>query len=78
MRSFFREVGIDPRPEPGFVVAPAQPLADEDLADPAAPHGDALLGQIGDQAVQGPRRKRQAQFGRAGQGGGDDGTALLG
>src|SRR4051812_47889317 len=75
---FFREVGIDPRPEPGFVLAPAQALADEDLADPAAAHGDALFGQIGDQAVQGPRRKRQAQFGWAGQGGGDDGAALLG
>src|SRR3954462_4901347 len=78
MRSFFRKVGIDPRTEPGFVLAPAQALADEDLADPAAAHGDALFGQIGDQAVQGPRRKRQAQFGWAGQGGGDDGAALLG
>jgi hypothetical protein len=51
---------------------------DEDLADPAAAHGDAPLGQVGDQAVKGPGRERQAQVGGTGQGRVDDHAALFG
>jgi hypothetical protein len=43
-----REVGIDPRAEPGFLLAPLQTPSDEDLADAAAAHTDALLAQIAD------------------------------
>ena len=75
---FFGEVRIDPLAEPGFLVAPLQAFADDDRADPAAAHGDAVAGQVGDQPVQGPRREGKAQFGRAGQRRGDDGAALLG
>jgi hypothetical protein len=60
---FFGEVGIDTFAEPGFVVAPLQALTDEDLADPAAAHGDALVGQIGHQSIQGPAGEGQAQLG---------------
>ena len=59
-------------------MTPFQTFADEDLADPAAAHGDALAGQVGHQAIQGPAGKGQAQVGRPGQRRGDDGTALLG
>jgi hypothetical protein len=40
------EVGIDPLTEPGLLMTPFQTFADEDLADPAAAHGDAMVGQI--------------------------------
>jgi hypothetical protein len=46
MTPFFGEVGIDPLTEPGLVVAPLQALTDEDLTDPAAPHRDAVVGQV--------------------------------
>jgi hypothetical protein len=59
-------------------MAPLQALADEDLTDPAAPHRDAVVGQVGDQPIQGPAGKGQAQLGGPGQRRGDDGTALLG
>jgi hypothetical protein len=78
MIPFFGEVRIDPFAEPGLVMAPFQALTDEDLTNPAAPHGDALAGQVGHQTVQGPAGKGQAQLGGPGQGRGDDGTALLG
>src|SRR3954454_15937498 len=67
-----------PLTEPGFLMTPFQTFADEDLADPAAAHGDALVGQVGDQPIQGPAGKGQAQLGGPGQGRGDDSTALLG
>src|SRR5262249_47248168 len=35
-------------------MAPLEALLNEDLADPAAAHGDALLAQPGGQAIQGP------------------------
>ena len=78
MTPFFGEVGIDPFAKPGLVLAPLQALTDEDLTDPAAPHRDALVGQIGHQTIQGPAGKGQAQLGGPGQGRGDDGAALLG
>ena len=59
-------------------MTPLQALPDEDLTDPAAPHRDAVVGQVGDQPIQGPAGKGQVQLGRLGQGRGDDGTALLG
>jgi hypothetical protein len=59
-------------------VAPFETFLDEDLADPAAAHGDALLAQVGDQAVQGPAGERQAEIRRAGQRGIDYRAALLG
>jgi hypothetical protein len=59
-------------------VAPLEAFAEEDLADPAAAHADAVAGQVGDQPVQGPRRKGQTQLSWAGQRRGDDGAALLG
>src|SRR3954449_1988071 len=52
MTPFFGEVGIDPITEPGFLMTPFQTFADEDLADPAAPHRDAVVGQVGDQPIQ--------------------------
>ena len=59
-------------------MTPFQTFADEDLADPAAPHGDAVVGQISHQPIQGPAGERQAQLGGPRQGRGDDGAALLG
>jgi hypothetical protein len=59
-------------------VAPLQPLAEEDLTDPAAAHANAVVGEIGDQPIQGPAGEGQAQLGGPGQGRGDDSTALLG
>ena len=50
---------------------------DEYLADPAATHGDALLAQMSDQAIQRPGRERQAQLRWPGQRGVDHGAALL-
>src|SRR3712207_8279439 len=38
-----RELRVDPLAEPGFLAAPAQALGQQDLVDPAAPHGDALV-----------------------------------
>ena len=78
MTPFFGEVGIDPLTKPGLVMTPFQTFADEDLADPAAAHGDAVVGQISHQTIQGPAGKGQPQLGGPGQGRGDDGTALLG
>src|SRR6185312_9577185 len=45
---FFRELGVDPRAEPFEAVlrtlpAPTQTLLEQDLVNPAAPHGNALL-----------------------------------
>src|SRR3954453_12067466 len=74
-RSFFGEVRIDPLTEPGLVMAPLEALTDEDLPDPAAPHRDAVVGQVGAQPIQGPAGKGQAQLGRPGQGRGDDSAA---
>ena len=42
---------------------PFETFLDEDLADPAAAHGDAPLAQVGDQAVQRPAGERQAEIG---------------
>src|SRR4051794_9819616 len=56
---------------------PLETLLDEDLADPAAAHGGALLAQVDDQTVQRPGRERQAQVRRRGQRGVDDRTPLL-
>ena len=78
MTPFFGEVGIDPLAEPGLVMAPLQALVNKDLTDPAAAHADAVVGQVGDQPIQGPAGKRQTQLGGPGQGRGDDSTALLG
>jgi hypothetical protein len=59
-------------------MTPFQTFADEDLADPAAPHRDAAVGQVGDQPIQGPAGEGQAQLGGPGQRRGDDSAALLG
>src|SRR3954452_10798951 len=76
MRSFVLELRVHPRPEPGLLLAPLQPLGEENLAHPAALHADALLAQVGHQAVQGPRRERQAQLGGPRQRRGDNRAAL--
>jgi len=78
MAPFFGEVGIDPCAEPGFFLTPLEAFGQEHLADPAAPHADALLAEVGDQAIQGPRREGQAQFRRLAQGGLDHRAPLLG
>ena len=79
MRPFFRELGVDPLAEPGLLPPPAQTLPEQDLVDPAAPHGDALvLQQVGGEPVQGPRREGQTQAARAGQRGGDHRRDLVG
>ena len=78
MRSFTRELRVHPRPEPGLFLAPLQPLGLQDLAHPAALHADALLAQVGHQAVQGPRREWQPQLGGPRQRRSDNGAALLG
>ena len=44
-------------------MAPLQAFPDEDLADPATAHGDALVGEIGDQPIQG--RKTGCRYERA-------------
>src|SRR3954453_6972490 len=54
---FFGEGGIDPRAEPGFFLTPLESFGQEHLADPTAPHADALLAEVDDQAIQGPRGK---------------------
>jgi hypothetical protein len=78
MRPLFRELGIDAFAEPGLPPAPAQALLEQDLVDPAAPHGDALvLRRMGREPVQGPRREGQTQAARAGQRGGDHGGDLV-
>jgi hypothetical protein len=59
-------------------VPPPEALPEEDLADPAAAHADAPLGQVGDQAVEGPGRERQAEISGTGQRRVDDGAPLLG
>jgi hypothetical protein len=59
-------------------VAPLQALAEEDLTDPAAAHGNAVVEEIGDQPIQSPAGEGQTQLGGPGQGRGDDSTALLG
>src|SRR3712207_9499128 len=41
-------------------------------------HGDAVVGQISHQTIQGPAGEGQPQLGGRGQRRGDDGTALLG
>src|SRR5579863_3804359 len=74
---FFREVRIDPRAEPGFFLAPLETLIDQDLADAATAHADALFAQIGDHAVERPAGKWQAQFGGARQSGANDHALLL-
>jgi hypothetical protein len=76
--AFTREVRIDPRTEPGFLLTPLQPFRQQDLADPAALHADTLLAQMRDQTVQRPTGERQVQISRAAQRGGDDGTARFG
>src|ERR1700759_3188078 len=58
---FAREVRIDPLAEPGFLAPPLETFSDEDLTDPAAPHGDPPPGQVGDQPVQRPGGERQPQ-----------------
>ena len=78
MAPFFGEVRVDPRAEPGLFLAPLETLSQEHLADPAAPHADALLAEVGHQAIQGPRGEGQAQLRRTAQGGLDDRAPLLG
>src|SRR3954466_4551497 len=75
---FTLELRVHPRPEPSLFLAPLQPLGLQDLAHPAALHADALLAQVGHQAVQGPRRERQAQLGGPRQRRSDNRAALLG
>src|SRR3954451_21091890 len=66
---FFRELGVDPRAEPGLLPTPAQTFLEQDLVHPAAPHGNALvLQQIGCEPVKRPRRERQTEAARVGQG----------
>jgi hypothetical protein len=73
------EVGIDPLAEPGLLLAPAQPLIQQDLVDAAALDGDPLpLIEIRLQAVQRPTAERQSQVVRLGQGRGDDLSSLRG
>jgi len=78
MAPFFGEVRVDPRAEPGLFLAPLQALGQEHLTDPAAPHANPLLTEIGDQAIQGPRGEGQAQLRRPAQGGLDHHAPLLG
>ena len=78
MGSFCGKVGVDPRAEPGFFLTPLQAFGQEHFTDPTAPHADALLAEVGDQAIQGPRGKGQAQLGRTAQGGLDHRAPLLG
>ena len=83
MAPFFGEVRIDPGAEPvrrirRTFLAPLEALGQEHLADPAAPHADALLAEIGDQAIQRPRGEGQAQLRRTTQGGLDHRAPLLG
>jgi hypothetical protein len=75
---FTREVRVDPRTEPGFLLTPCQPFGQQDLADPAALHADTLLAEVSNQTVQRPAGERQVQISRSAQRGGDDGTALCG
>jgi hypothetical protein len=50
------------------VPAPAQALLEQDLVNPAAPHGDPLaLKQVGGKPIERPRREGQAQTLWAGQ-----------
>jgi len=49
---------------PGLFLVPLQLQGPQHLTCPAALHTDALLAQIGYQAVQRPRRERQTQLGR--------------
>ena len=50
------------------MLTPAQALLEQDLVNPAAPHGDALLlPQIGGEPIECPRREGQTQTLWAGQ-----------
>jgi hypothetical protein len=61
------------------VPTPAQPLPEEDLVNPAAPHGNALvLQQICGQAVERPRGERQTEVAWTGQRGRNDTGDLVG
>jgi hypothetical protein len=61
------------------VLAPPQPLGDQDLVDPAAADAEALLVlEVGAEPVERPRAERQAQGPRVGQGGGEHLGDLLG
>jgi hypothetical protein len=75
---FTFELRVYARAEPGFLLPPIQSFGQQNLADPAALHADALFAQGSNQAVQRPGGERQAQLGRPAQRGGDDGTALFG
>jgi hypothetical protein len=74
---FAGELWVYAGAEPGLLLAPLQPFGEQHLTDPAALHADALLAQVGDQAVQRPGGERQIEISRAAQGSGDDRTALL-
>ena len=73
---FFWRSPDRPAPEPSLLLAPRQPLLDEDLGDAAALHPDPFPQQVGHQAIQRPRREGQAQLRGRGQGGVDYGAAL--
>ena len=78
MPPFTREVWIHTRTKPGFLLTPCQPFGQQNFADPAALHADALLAEVRHQTVQRPAGERQVQIRRPAQCGGDDGTALFG
>ena len=78
MAPFTREVRVDPCTEPGLFLAPLEALGQEHLADPAAPHANPPLAEVGDQAIQGPGGEGQAQLRRTAQGGLDHRAPLLG
>jgi hypothetical protein len=60
------------------VLAPPEPLGQEDLVDAAAPDRDALLlVEVVPQAVERPAGEGQAELLRVGQGGGEDLGDLL-
>jgi hypothetical protein len=79
MIPFFRRRRDRPAREPRLLLAPLQPLVEEDLVDAAPLDRDALLlVEIGLQAVERPAAEGQAQALRAGQRGGEDLGPLLG
>jgi hypothetical protein len=75
----FGELGVDPLAEPTLVLAPAEPLVDQQFVDAAPLDRDGLLlVEVGLEPVERPAAEGQAQLLGVGQRGGDDLGALLG
>ena len=54
MAPFFGKRRLNPCAKPGLLLAPLEPLGQEPLTDPAAPHANPLRAEAGDQTIQGP------------------------